>query len=109
MNLTSMDFPQLALVAFLIESLVQTFKPLHDKEKGWNRDAVIALIVGVVVCVATKVDLFAAVGLPIKAVPFLGAVLTGILASRGSNFVHDIFKFIESKSETPDYTAGPVG
>ena len=108
MELTSMDFPQLALVAFLIESLVQTFKPLHDKDTGWNKDAVIALIVGILVCVVTNVDLFNAVGLPI-AVPYVGAALTGILASRGSNFVHDIFKFIESKSKTPDATAGPVG
>ncbi len=108
MNLTNMDFPQLALVAFLIESLIQTFKPLYDKDKGWNKDALLALFVGIVLCVATKVDLFVAVGLPIS-VPYVGATLTGVLASRGSNFVHDILKFVEGKSDAPDFGTGPVG
>src|SRR5512143_3072787 len=94
---------QLALVAFLVEALLQTIKPIYDKEKGWDRNVILALVVGIIVCVLTNTDLFKSVGLQIS-VPYAGAVLTGLLASRGSNFVHDIFKFMQNKaiaSEVP--------
>lgn len=79
------------VVALLIEAIVETIKPIYDKEKGWNRDALIALAVSVVVCVLTGADAFLAVGAPLV-VPFAGSVLTGILASRGANFIHDLLK-----------------
>ncbi len=95
---TSLDFTHLALVAFLVEALLQTIKPIYDKETGWNMDKIISIIVGIVVCLVTNVDLFAELGF-VVAVPYLGSVLTGVIASRGSNFVHDIFKFVQGKAE----------
>lgn len=95
---TTLDFAHLALVAFLVEALIQTLKPIYDKEKGWNRDKVVSIIVGILVCVVTNVDLFAELGFVVS-VPYLGSVLTGVIASRGSNFVHDIFKFVQGKAE----------
>jgi hypothetical protein len=98
-----MDFNQLLLVAFLVESLIQTIKPIYDKEKGWNKDALIALIVGVGICALVKVNLFETVNLPIsigdKVVSnYIGIVLTGIIASRGSNLAHDVLKFVQNAS-----------
>jgi hypothetical protein len=95
---TSLDFTHLALVAFLVEALIQTIKPIYDKETGWNMDKIVSIIVGIVVCLVTNVDLFAELGF-VVAVPFLGSILTGVIASRGSNFVHDIFKFVQGKAE----------
>ncbi|ABI68436.1 hypothetical protein Swol_1126 [Syntrophomonas wolfei subsp. wolfei str. Goettingen G311] len=42
----------------------------------------------------TGIDLFATVGLPIN-IPYLGLILTGIIISRGANFIHDLFKITE--------------
>ncbi|PKN92168.1 MAG: hypothetical protein CVU44_16180 [Chloroflexi bacterium HGW-Chloroflexi-6] len=105
---TSLDFTHLALVAFLVEAIIQTIKPIYDKETGWKLDKVVSIIVGIVVCVATNVDLFAELGF-VVAVPFLGSILTGIIASRGSNVVHDVFKFVQGKAEQQKQDIEGVG
>jgi hypothetical protein len=93
----TMNFSQLALVAFLVEALIQTIKPIYDKEKGFSRSRLLSIGTGIVVCLATGVDLFKGLGFEMS-IPILGPVLTGIIASRGSNFVHDIFKFMQGKA-----------
>ncbi|HAE59921.1 MAG TPA: hypothetical protein DCG54_10560 [Anaerolineae bacterium] len=105
---TSLDFTHLALVAFLVEALIQTIKPIYDKETGWKLDKVVSIIVGILVCLTTNVDLFAELGFVVS-VPFLGSVLTGVIASRGSNFVHDIFKFVQGKAEQQKQEFDGVG
>lgn len=45
-------------------------------------------IVGVVLCVAYRVDLLAILGLA-SPVPVVGCVLTGVLIGRGSNWLND--------------------
>jgi hypothetical protein len=105
---TSLDFTHLALVAFLVEALIQTLKPLYDKDKGWNADKVVSIIVGIVVCLVTNVDLFAELGFVVS-VPLLGSVLTGVIASRGSNFVHDVFNFVQGKAESQKQELEGVG
>lgn len=95
---TSLDFTHLILVAFLVESLIQTLKPIYDKETGWNMDKIISVFVGILVCLVTNVDLFTELGFMVS-IPYLGSVLTGVIASRGSNFVHDILKFVQGKAE----------
>lgn len=102
------DLSQLAVLAFLVEALLQTIKPLYDKTKGWNRSALLSIGIGVLVCLLTGADLFKQVGLPIM-LPFVGPVLTGIIASRGSNFLHDVFKFMQGKAETQETGMGGVG
>jgi hypothetical protein len=98
MEVMQMDFTHLALVAFLVEAIIQTIKPVYDKEKGWDRSALLSLGVGILVCLVTGVDLFKELGFGIS-IPYVGSALTGIIASRGSNFVHDIFKFVQGKAE----------
>lgn len=110
----NVNFNQLLLAAFLVESLIQTIKPIYDKEKGWNRDAIIALLVSILICVLIKIDLFATVGLPIEIGntsigTYIGAVLTGVIASRGSNLAHDLLKFVENKAGTSAGSGTPVG
>lgn len=98
-----MDFNQVLLVAFLVESLIQTIKPIYDKEKGWNKDALIALIVGVGLCLLVNVNLFKIANLTLYPRDelvnnYIGIVLTGLIASRGSNLAHDAFKFVQNAS-----------
>lgn len=110
----NVNFNQLLLAAFLVESLIQTLKPIYDKEKGWNKDALFALVISILVCVLIKIDLFTTVGLPIEIGNttigiYIGAVLTGVIASRGSNLAHDILKFVENKAGASVSSGNPVG
>ena len=89
-----LNMTQFVVVAFLIEALIQTIKPIYDKEKGWNKDVILALIIGILICMLTSTDVFSKVGLPIS-VPFVGTILTGMIASRGSNIAHDLFKWVQ--------------
>ncbi|WP_175574639.1 hypothetical protein [Syntrophomonas wolfei] len=57
-------------------------------------DRVGALVLGITIALGTGIDLFATVGLPIN-IPYLGLILTGIIISRGANFIHDLFKITE--------------
>ncbi|MBN1305748.1 MAG: hypothetical protein JXA13_15025 [Anaerolineales bacterium] len=102
-----LNLTNLVLVAFFVEALIQTVKPIYDKEKGWNFDVVLALIVGIFVCLLTGTDIFKLVGLEVT-IPLVGTILTGIMASRGSNVVHDIFKWLRETS-TSVGNSGPVG
>jgi hypothetical protein len=87
-----MDFQQLFIGAVFIESLVKVINMAHELYKDWRYWA--SLVVGVAVAVVFGLDIFAAAGFQ-TAVPFMGAVLTGVMLSRGANFVHDILKAVQ--------------
>lgn len=84
------------IASVLAEAVWETAKPIWDKGK-LNPDRVGALMIGIVVAVAAGVDLCSALGLQI-AYPIVGQVLTGILISRGANFVHDLLKGVQRLS-----------
>ena len=52
---------------------------------------IFSLALGIVVAVAYKLDLPAYFNL-ISNIPYIGCVLTGILLSRGSNYLYDLLK-----------------
>lgn len=83
-----MDLNQIVIGAALTEAVWETGKMTYQKGKV-SADRVGALVIGVGVAVAGGLDACAAVGIPM-AVPYLGAIFTGVLISRGANFVHDI-------------------
>ena len=83
----------LGVAIILIESIVQNLKPFWDKEKAWSWDALVALIVGLIVCIAGGIDIFSGLGVPL-AVPFLGSVLTGVIAMRGSSLAHSLWELL---------------
>lgn len=89
-----MEFTQIVIGAALVEAVWETTKMTYQKGKV-SGDRVGALIVGVGVAVFGGLDACVAVGIPMG-IPYLGAVLTGILLSRGSNFIHDILGAIQN-------------
>lgn len=100
---------QLILLALLIEAVWETGKMVWQ-ERHINVDRAGALLVGMGVAIGAGVDAFTMVGLPLT-VPFLGdgivigavigAGLTGIILSRGANFVHDLIKRIQNGPAVP--------
>lgn len=94
-------FAIVILVAIFVEAIVQVFKgfvPEGAAVPAWLWP-VVSMALGVVLCLAGKVDALSAVGLTIN-VPVVGQVLTGCLVSRGSNFVHDLWRRINDGPET---------
>ena len=74
--------------ALLTEALWQTIKLLKNV-KEINKDVLGSIILGIIVAFAAKIDIFEILGIPID-IKYLGNILTGILISRGSNFIHDL-------------------
>lgn len=90
-----MDFAQLILVAILVEAIWENIKMIYDKQK-LNINMMGSLVLGIVVCLLAQIDIFPIVGLNM-AVPFIGSIFTGIIVSRGANFVNDLFKKLKGE------------
>ncbi|MCK9599223.1 MAG: hypothetical protein M0R06_09300 [Sphaerochaeta sp.] len=84
------------IIAFIVEAVWETLKMVWQQGKV-SVDRIGALAVGLLVAFASGVDLFALVEVPLQ-VPYVGLALTGILISRGANFVHDLLKKIQPSS-----------
>ena len=88
-----MEWYSLIFVAIVIEGIISYAKTLFvDKDFKWQILAAMGL--GVLSAIAFGLDLFALAGINSQ-IPYFGMVLTGILLSRGSNYIFDIFKKIK--------------
>lgn len=82
----------IVMLAVTVEALVEYGKSIVAATKGDWKAALLqlaAVAAGVVLCMAADADLFAALELGF-AVPWLGSALTGIMVSRGANYVSDL-------------------
>lgn len=87
------NFLQIIVIALLAETIWENLKMVWQEGKV-NVDRIGALIVSVLVSMATQLDVFAILNFGI-AIPFVGSFLTGILISRGANVIHDLLNKIE--------------
>ena len=95
-----MDMILLALMmAVTVEGLIEYIKTLGKAvlEKAWKTAATqgCALALGIALCFAVGADLYAALGVTF-ALPWVGPLLTGIFASRGSNYLSDLISRLQS-------------
>ena len=81
------------IIAFIVEAVWETLKMTWQKGKV-SVDRIGALAVGLLVAFASGIDLFELVEVPLQ-IPYVGLALTGILISRGANFIHDLLKKIQ--------------
>lgn len=79
------------VLSIIVEAIIEYLgKPLPSTIKPY-----IAAALAVVVCVAYQADVLALVGLP--AAPYrIGAILTGLVIGRGSNYLADILRRIQT-------------
>lgn len=95
-----MNISGIIAVAILIEGLVEYGKTIGDMvENGEKKTAItqcITIIVGILLMLAFDKDLFAVIGMPVN--HYIGIVLTGIIASRGSNYVSDFIGKLGQKT-----------
>ncbi|MFD3157110.1 hypothetical protein ACFIJ5_09650 [Haloimpatiens sp. FM7330] len=83
-----MNILSLVILALIGEAVWETCKMLWQEGK-LSIDRIGALVTGLVLSISAKVDLFQMIGMPLRT-PILGMILTGVLISRGANFVHDL-------------------
>lgn len=89
-----MNLLQFVVAALIVEALWETTKMFWQNGK-FSYDRIGALAFGELVSIGSNIDFMYSVGLPIK-IPYVGMILTGVLISRGSNFMHDFLDGISS-------------
>lgn len=94
-----MNIIVLIILAITVEALVEYGKSIFKKSLNWTQ--FIAAVLAIGLALAAGVDLFEIVGVSFK-VPFVGVVLTGIIFSRGANYLSDFMKRIQSLGGTAD-------
>ncbi|HHW45532.1 MAG TPA: hypothetical protein GXX17_01305 [Clostridiales bacterium] len=85
-------------LAVAVEGIVEWIKMSYQSGR-FNITALIALAVSVLVTIGAEFDLFSLVGVPLRW-PIVGQILTGVLISRGSNYIHSITHKICKKDES---------
>lgn len=84
-----MDFAQLILIAILVEAIWENLKMIWDKDK-LNFNMLGSLLLSMIICVLAQINIFELVGIHLM-FSAIGWLLTGIIVSRGANFVNDLF------------------
>ena len=87
---------QVIFLAVMVEAIWENIKRAYTD--SIQASVIGSLVISIVVCVLTGVDVFEIIGLPIK-VAFVGSIFTGIIAARGANFVNDLFTKLNGKRE----------
>lgn len=91
-----MEIFTVLILAMIGEAIWETLKLTWQHGK-FNIDRVGALLVGILVAVSTNVDIMKIVGIK-TTISYIGVVFTGILISRGANFIHDLLQTINNLS-----------
>ena len=87
------QFISLTLMAIIVEGLITYLKTFFIGGKPqWQM--LVGIGLGVTVSLVYDVDIFALLGIT-STVPYVGAVLTGVLISRGSNYIFDLIKTLQ--------------
>lgn len=89
--------------AFVVEAIVNIVRSIEEKQKNWRywTSLGLGLGLGVVVSLNYDLDFFTVLGLEGK-VPIIGAVMTGLIVGRGSNFVSDLVGLIRKSQGNGD-------
>ena len=92
------------VMAIVVESVVDIIKDVFvNKTVMWQK--IVSIVLGIVVAIGFGVDLFAMFGLT-STIPYLGTVLSGLLMSRGANYISDILAKITSYKNDKVETLG---
>ncbi len=87
---------KILILAMLCEAIWENLRMTFENGK-FNINRLGALIVSIIVALATKIDIFKILDIEIFQV--IGSILTGILISRGANVVHDLLTKIQELSK----------
>ena len=83
-----MEITTFIIVAILVEAIVENLKDVITDKPNISR--ISAILIAIIICILAKIDLFAIVGIYFEW-QIVAYLLTGIIISRGANFVNDLF------------------
>ena len=86
------DISKLITICVLVESIVTYINSFFVVGEP-HYQMVLSLIFGIFISVAYKIDLLKLADIESE-MPYIGFILTGILISRGSNYVYDLMSKI---------------
>jgi hypothetical protein len=76
------------LLALVVEFATEIIKGLFKVRKGLGK--ALAILLGMILCVSTQTGLLQVFGLE-TFYPLIDYLVTGLIISRGSNIIHDLF------------------
>lgn len=79
-------------LSIIVESVITYFKEFFVYE-CFSISMVFSIILGIAIAIIYKLDLPECFNLK-STVPYIGNILTGLLISRGSNYIYDVFKIV---------------
>lgn len=95
-----MNIAVIIAVAVLIEGLVEYGKNIanmfYDGDKKTAITQIVTIVVGIALAFTFNANMFVPLGLTVN--NYVGMILTGIVMSRGSNYVSDLITKIGQKS-----------
>lgn len=86
----------LLVFAILIEAVITNIRWVVEEQFNWIK--IVSLVLGVALALIYQIDLVGQLGF-VSIVPYVGNVLTGIILSRGSNFVYEIIANLKANRE----------
>ena len=82
------DVSKMVMAAVLVEGIITYFNEFFvSGDAPWKM--ILSLVLGTVVAIAYKFDLPKYLNMESN-VPYVGCILTGILISRGANYIYDL-------------------
>ena len=97
-----MNMMQLVVVALVGEAVWETIKMTWDTGKI-SIDRIGAMAIGLLLAFGTGMDLMKMMDVPIK-IKYVEVILTGLLISRGANFVHDLLASVNNMHQNTKIT-----
>ncbi len=85
------------ILAVLAEAVWESVKMLWEKG-SFNTNQFGAMCIALLFSIAADTRLLEGVGITV-AIPLLDGICTGLLISRGSNFVHTLFDWVKNKTK----------
>ncbi|WP_238906583.1 MULTISPECIES: hypothetical protein [Clostridium] len=92
-----MELAKILILSIIGEAIWETLKMFWQEGKI-SKDRIGALVVCIIIVWSTDLDIMTTLGIPVRD-KIIGILLTGILISRGSNFIHDLFSSVNNISK----------
>lgn len=89
-----MDWAALIFLAVMVEGIV-TYGSTICQNGKFQWKMLVSMLLGIIVAINFKIDLFQMFSIE-SVIPFISKILTGIIISRGSNYVADFLKGAQS-------------
>lgn len=83
------------ILAAVVEAVITYVVPKNNDTQPREWLKYVSAVMGVAICVAYQADILATLGV-VTPIPYVGAVITGLIVGRGSNFLNDFYNKVKN-------------